>query len=1573
MAKHAIVWTVLPNGWGRGAEDGALRLSVVVSPRLTPQAADEQVLKAFDAFVDWPARLEREKFAVEIDGQVVEAKVASVVDASLWPQVFPPETPVDGWQFTDMSQMNLRSFPARTIAQTLRKHYGAMAAQAGGEHPKLLPRDQTDPLLQGLLGDLGHDAGAVRKGVGFSRFFTPAFDRVIDSLVFNPQSHYEATAPAVGEDGHGVPMRVRALPPRWRDARNDPPNDPNLDTQVMAAFKSDTEYALYQADRFYRRTALPPAQQAVRRPDGQNVPAAPDKPRLDFHGIAASLGDHPALMRALGLVIDLLIDAAPVRAKLANQASTTGWIALHTASNAADDRFPRTAWQATPRQFLLAPRARQVVADGLLRLEGASDQASHNRFFDVLPFDVDGAALKTANTLLTAQQLLFASGNDLASAGRVTYTTGETLPLAALRSGSVGVTWLGRAGELAVAAGGMAAKNQALGASAQQGREVLLFAEDVLRGFRVDAEDGGGRWRSLCQRQPSYALPEGTPLLPHGRKVEPDEGYVKAASTSSPPKDDAATDTDHYLHESLFRWAGWSLAVPRPGRAIRAGTDPATGLQTETPTDLAEDDAAPEGSRVRARFAPVPGTLPRLRFGTAYRFRARTVDLAGNSLPLDEELEDTLAHASEPVLYGRLEPIDPPALVQAHRVSEGESLERLVIRSAREGSAEAYVAEAASPLGQVLSQREATQAPGTVPDFSYGATCERHAVPPKAAQTLAEQHGAFDAAFGAGDAALLRDAYAVSAREAGTLYDGPAGQVEIVTPRAVAGTATSTSLPVQPPRPEAPAGDRLTGGQYIVHGEALIDTPYLSDPAAGGLSLRHLERLGVRDEHDYGGGVRIVRTDHKELVLVVPFDDEPTQAPFEAAFPGLHRRGLRIHLAERKVAYDDEQALEDGSVESALPDWNPATRTVTLFVAKGRIVHLAYACHAAADLAKHFALPFWTGSSAGRAQAFEEMLQGVHHMITPFRPVTVVHATQQPVFRPRFSGLFVNRNEGSHEARLFDRQVVLHAPSTGQLEIVASWDEWVDNPDEPAPRRVAGHAQLPRIELPNDLAAAPLLAQPDAAARLRPLQAWVEALRGDKLDGKSRGDMHDFGDTKFRFVRYHLRATSRFREYTPPELWTDATQVSLDGPQAQGERALVAAPDDFGAPLAFLPAAFDAGEAPLRLGTPVPASARPAAPALIATVPTFRWHASERADGTVERLREGNGLRVYLERPWFSSGEGELLGVVLAGDGAAFGSIDITLAPFVTQWGRDPLFDARVPKMAIAAADFPARVADEACFLPEAPLVNGSPRRLHVVGHRVQWDGAGKRWFCDIELEPGRAYLPFVRLALVRYQPHALQAAKVSPVALAEFAQVLPRRRCLLKATGDSVQLSLYGTVPEAGSMAATSLRQGLDFGQNPGGGADGSEAANRVELVLQARDAQIDSDLAWTDVRVLASSAADPSPIVPPVLTPVPGPGIRPERTPLDPIPARRVQPRGGLDLSLEPRRPIPPIFFEQPVWQHTVTLPAADGRVRRLMVREFERYFSDDIVQVRGLSERFPRRWVEERLVYAQSFELG
>lgn len=118
-------------------------------------------------------------------------------------------------------------------------------------------------------------------------------------------------------------------------------------------------------------------------------------------------------------------------------------------------------------------------------------------------------------------------------------------------------------------------------------------------------------------------------------------------------------------------------------------------------------------------------------------------------------------------------------------------------------------------------------------------------------------------------------------------------------------------------------------------------------------------------------------------------------------------------------------------------------------------------------------------------------------------------------------------------------------------------------------------------------------------------QAALNDLPGPKFLSR-----HEFGDTKHRTVQYQLIATTRFREYFPHEVTDHPEQLQVAGASAKVE---------------------------------VPSSARPPGPKVLYAVPMFEWTRTTASDGSQSRVRAGGGVRVYLERPWFSSGDGKLL------------------------------------------------------------------------------------------------------------------------------------------------------------------------------------------------------------------------------------------------------------------------------------------------------------------------------------------
>ncbi|MCG6875314.1 MAG: hypothetical protein LJE97_09520, partial [Betaproteobacteria bacterium] len=1073
---------------------------------------------------------------------------------------------------------------------------------------------------------------------------------------------------------------------------------------------------------------------------------------------------------------------------------------------------------------------------------------------------------------------------------------------------------------------------------------IVLFAEDVLRGYRVDVQalPGGAPqdWRSLCRRHGTYRFAGTSETF----ELPDDEGYVKGASTTS-SADPAVDPDDHYLHESMFRWTGWSLVMPRPGRTMRARTDPDSGVQGESAEDVTDEHVS-GGNGLSVSFAVAKGSLPRLRFGTYYRLRARIVDLAGNSLALEDKSLETDPNPTQPVAYWRFEAVDPPAMLHRARTSEGESLERMVIRSNWNADTAAYLSTPAfaAAIGLPASA-----------DFEYTSVNERHLVPPKSSQLQCEQHGMFDALFA--NPASIKQAYEIAARESGTLYDPmPSSQIELITPTALNDVATTKTVPLRLPSKDNPTGDRIAPGQYVIHREAQLAMPYLPDPAAGGVALRAMPGHalpGVTGPMVLGPSAAVVIAPNEELVLVVAHgQDWPDNL------------GFRLVLAERPAQLSDPPCAETFADDGA-PKWNEDTRVLTLFVPKGRIVRLRYASFVHKEFIGTFGLPDWVDSSGERAFVRAMAQAGCAWMMTPYRALTLVHATQQPVCEPTFLSLVASREPGDQHAMLVSR-LRLHGPSTGKFEIEGEWDEWVDDLDKPGPELIASRGQLGEVLLAEN------------HINVFSLSSAVQAQMHDPTNRpRSRGDRHEFGDTKFRLIRYRIRATTRFREYLPEALYATTDEVTRLGPIGEGPAMNVGAPDDPGA--AFLRVGTGSAS-----NTVVPATAPPDEPRPLYTVPTFRWLDTS-GSGALDSTRLGNGLRVWLERPWFTSGNGELLGVVILGENRPFTDIGSALVPLVTQWGLDPIWDTSLPKYRTRVSDFPARVADEQVELREV-----AGQMAHVVGHRVHWDSVRSLWYCDIELDVGRTYMPFMRLALVRYQPNALQAAKISKVVLAEFAQVLPRRRATFKRTAAQLDFALRGYVPDHGPMKWPLDSEYQDVSFIPPFGQSGESGRNRVELVLQTRDPNLDTDLAWSDVKVLSSSVPTPvsgglvfgaveavQPSAQPVRRAASGTATVRDRL------GRRIDlgtavnlGSVGADMSSAIGGDISATSFvdlvDPAIWKATVTLPDSGGKPARVAVREYERYYTDRTVPEKRGGQTFRRRVVEERLVYTAFFDL-
>lgn len=1148
----------------------------------------------------------------------------------------------------------------------------------------------------------------------------------------------------------------------------------------------------------------------------------PDRAKLiDFHQALTTLNAYPALLRALGIVFDLdlpngFLANTPfdMPGTVSVRRALPGWrwrIAPH--AHPLETAYMKiaighdTLFFAAPRSVAEPQQPGAVI--GLLDLDPAH--------FGLAQVDVDGAmhkAIMLAETLLpSGEHNLVADASPQAAPHPEVFDPEATLP--ALRSGGFSLFADHRALMLLQSIRDAKGFNDAIGAGTAPARP--FYAEDLVRGYRLDVWDSrSAAWHSLHRREASYVV--GTlPFVPSG----PEEGYVELGATQSAPGA-KGHDRELYLHEAIARWAGWSLSVPRPGKHLSRYADAKDAVPREGEGDKFAEDQPETPFRVAADYKLVPGSLPALRFGTRYRLRARAVDLAGNSLRFDDKLADTLAGAlalprdPEGFAYLRFEPVPAPLVVirsEGAVGAPGSAVDRLVIRTAN---------------ASIDKDSDAADL----------AEAERHIVPPRAALEMGERHGSFDDAAGKlkGDAATWK---LIGQRDLGELRR----QKIIIKGRLDDG---ANEYPLEP-------------------GDSIDPLPFFPDPLARGAALRDLPgtpsgALG-RAAPGAGGAAPV---GYQPLTDPNPRPGSATLVSFDESGDWQQSRGFRLVLAEPPPGAGERS-----------PDWDPAGRVLTVYLAKGRTRVVPLSSYLAPADLKLMGVWQWLreyidqvtvgdvqaaalrpGSDIDRiAHVLQRAVEGGHWMLTPPHLLTLVHAVQQPIGRPQFTAAALDhaadagpqalqttpgrgrtdpselapvtawRRLDANDAYLLGA-LKIHGASTGRIDLLATWDDPFD--DLALPRWTTTHHAAPVDELPLPTINDGYLAAP--GAQLRRVGYYDgehdQVLFAREGDNTNWGDYrlseaaprHLINDTRHHVVTYTATASSRYRDYFDPALDAAAFTRTSD------------------------PVVVD-----------VPASARPLAPDVLYVVPTFGW---ERQSDTnlVRSVRFGGGLRVYLNRPWFSSGQGELLGVALwsHADGALDQASRDRLKPYFTQWGMDPIWQTGSLAGAPGIADFPdADDAERDLSLYEATArqPDGSAGRVSVAGFAPQYDETRRLWFADLTVNlPSQTYMPFVRLALVRYQPRALADAKISRVVLADFAQLTPDRSAMLSIDPHHprrMRVVVSGVAPR-GPVAV------LQAQPMP---AQTSARATRVTVRVQQRDAGVDSDLAWSDAPATAAA----------------------------------------------------------------------------------------------------------------------
>lgn len=703
------------------------------------------------------------------------------------------------------------------------------------------------------------------------------------------------------------------------------------------------------------------------------------------------------------------------------------------------------------------------------------------------------------------------------------------------------------------------------------------------------------------------------------------------------------------------------------------------------------------------------------------------------------------------------------------------------------------VPEATRPALDRLVIRSFNSDPGrdTLPT---DASDDRHVTPPRAAVELLERHGMLDAADGRtkGDPVTFAE---LAARD----------------------DAAFPTMPIGDPPQDAP----------IVAADALI-VDYSPDPLSRGAAFRALPGVAR-------GTVLFAGQAGLEALAEQP-DGDPDAGPvlqvgFGADWP--NRLPFRLALAEGEGP----------------PDWNPATRVLTVRLPKGTTATSRLSSVLSdndlgllgvwawqRDALDEEARSIMAGAGVGAGDALARVtrragrllrlaLEGGQWALTPSIPVEFIHATQQPLGLPVLvapgpqlyselghaagaddgtgvpqGALVALRQLGDTEAALIGG-LDLHLASTGRIDIAARWTDIADVPG--TAQDVLTDASAALDPLTPGIEPGPVRA-PGADPRWNAdvTEAGGLAFVPDFGAAGHRAPIHRFGDTRHRVVRYAATATSRFVTDFP----ADAGLVfSRTGPE---------------------------------VSVSVPSSAPPPAPAIVAALPSFGWTRA-RAGTLATSIRSGQGIRLWLARDWFASGAGELLGVVLWSKPKPPSDEDRRdrYAGKVTEWGLDPIRDGGRLGAMPAIRNFRGYALSRT-NVPCAEL-----GLADVVGYETSIDVERDLRFADIELAADLAYMPFLRLALVRFQPEALRRAEISPIVAADILQLQPDRSAMLIADPtlpNLYRLTVSGVGPKAGE--ATPWR-------------------NRIDVKLERRLDTMASDLAWAPVEAGAATITDVTP----------------------------------------------------------------------------------------------------------------
>jgi hypothetical protein len=1283
-----IIFTTLPHYRSKDGNEEYLHLSVAVSIRL--ETTSDSKLSQFPDMLNWPSLLKEKSFGFSFSGgKVVDATPENKhLRPELWSDLFHDNIRVKGFEQEDLSIKRIHSYPVKHVNDFVLKQFQRIAVVS----PKrmLKPSAIIDPASFGQVSRFQLDN---KKMETLNQI---QIEKINDTT-------YQAKGPRI-QPKELIKKDVQGL-----SRISDQIRQNKFVPFKQMAQPEDDFLQLRDFHKVEKKEVVRPALKI-------------EKPTFEFHDMLAVITNHSIIQRYLGLILDFVIPL-PQGIKKNGTVHFIPKNIVFTTSNTTVSA-PPTAYQLSPEGFYTNAENNSVFSQGFVKIN--SDR------FTVFQHDSDGAGIKTnmmaenkvkeladfqvrktdrlLNHSFTLQQLELEEDDD-------EEPTEEGLP--SMRTVGIAIARNGMAEHLHQRfVKGKQLETQLLNPSdlkADLGAIIAqkpLYADDLVQGYRMDIAyaQEPDKWYSLHQRKQSYAWFDENGNEHDIPNELNDEGFIELALAEDP--DDPE---DVFVPETLARWEGWSLSVPRPGYAINEAdeehTDPKFHkdyLVKNKSFEAKKYAFDPELEfRMNTQVKIVPGTLPKLRFGTDYFIRVRTVDLAGNSIPISHAGTNESHTVLKNIRYLRYEPLSSPIVLSGTQYKDGESLEKMVIRSNYNQSSSEFESQYAEE------------------DESLADHSLRYFLPPQNSQQIAETHGMFEQAFTNNPEATREIYHLITSLEAS--YER-SGEVQ----------------------------DKI----YKAEEAKII---YLPDPMAAGVAL--FLAPGFEKTHSQEFSPRLLSFFSDDELT--PNDTDSVTIP-DDWYKAKH---IQIQLAEGEMG----------------AHWNRSKRTIIVSVPKGRRLMLKFSTFwRSEDLKQVSAL--WDlikKEGNGNLSELEQIASsGQHWMISPARELELTHAVLQPMLAPNFKALRPERDFDDTFA-LLNAKFPVDGPSTLKVDIHAQWTEPVDDGLSVAIKEKKGQGNVPDIFINyttknmvrgdfSDEPLAPKLQVAPASVKRTgitktttlPRQVMVskrnlfrkanyfKALKISELPRmalKSLPFVHQFNDTKHRWVNYSLVAFSRYRSHFDGLLAKETLNLST---QRQGEWVKQ---------------------------VNILSTVRPQSPEVAYIVPTFDWRYSE-TDSVIHHTRKGGGLRVFIKRPWFSSGDDERLAIILPDYPKKNLSVTALTTPkytpYFTHWGFDPIRISQPPQsISPKANQFKYNPLIEAGLsYPDQPDL-----KALAVSYPVKFDNDRQMWYCDLGIDQHSMYFPFIKLALARYQPHSVKQdghdVCLSPINMAQMIQLVPERK----------------------------------------------------------------------------------------------------------------------------------------------------------------------------------------------------